>query len=89
MNFEDLLVVLRFLLFAAEKLNESLGSLQAVRVPLFQLGGETSVAKVISRMYVVGRAAGEPCRGRTMLVKNRKLREFDPTRGYPGQDISS
>ena len=40
MNFEDLLVVLHFLLFTAEKLNESLGSLQAVRVPLSQLGGE-------------------------------------------------
>jgi len=88
MNFEDLLVVLNFLLFAAEKLNESLGSLQAVRVPLSQLGGETSVAKEITRMYVVGRAAMEPCRGRTMLAKNGKIWEYNPTRGYPGQDIS-
>ena len=88
MNFEDLLVVLRFLLFAAEKLNESLGSSHAVRVPLFQSGGETSVVKEIVRMYVVGGATMEPCRGRTMLAKNRKLREFNPTRGYPGQDIS-
>ena len=89
MNFDDLLVVLRFLLFTAGKLNECLGLLQAVVVPLLQPGGETSVVKEITRIYVVGGATMEPWRGRAMLVKNRKLREFNPTSGYPGQDISS
>ena len=87
MNFADLLVVLCFLLFAVEKLKESLRLSHAVRVPLLQLGGERIVSKEILRMYVAGRAAAEPWRGRAVLVKSRKHREFNPTRGYSGQDI--
>ena len=89
MDFADLLVVICFLLFTVAKLKESLGLPHVVRVPLWRLGGERIVSKEIARMYVAGGAAAEPWRGRTVLVKSRKHREFNPTRGYPGQDILS
>ena len=89
MDFADLLVVLCFLLLTVERLKKSLGMFHAVRVPLSQLRGERIVSNAIVRMYVVGRAAAEPSRGRAVLVRSRKHREFNPTRGYPGQDILS
>ena len=86
MNFEDLLVVLGLLLFTVDKFKESLGTQQAMGVPLLLFGGDKNVSKVITRKYVAGRAAKEPCRGRTLLVESKK--SWNPTRGYAGQDIA-
>jgi len=87
MNFEDLLVVLGLMLFTVDKFKESFGKQQAMGVPLLLLGGDKDVSKVITRMYVAGRAVTEPCRGRTLLVESKK--SWNPTRGYAGQDIVS
>ena len=35
---------------------------------------------------MVGRAATAKLGGRDILVKRRKSREFDATKGYPGED---
>ena len=86
MKFEDLLVVLGLMLFTVDKLKESLGTQHAMGAPLLLFGGGKDVSKVIARMYVVGGAVKEPCRGRTSLVKIKKL--WNPTRGYAGQDIT-
>ena len=56
-DFEDLLVVICFLLFTVERLKSFLGSSHIVRVSLLQPGGERIVSKEIVRMYVVGGAA--------------------------------
>ena len=85
--FEDSLVVLVCLLFAVVISKETLVLAQAVVVPLCRFGGDECAAKETSKDYVVGGATGEPCRGRAILVKNRHSWEFNPTRGFPGQDI--
>ena len=85
----DFLVVLCFLILVVERSKELLELTHAVRVPLCYFWDEERVSKENTRMYVVGRAAAEPWRGRAVLVKSRKHREFNPTRGYPGQDILS
>lgn len=89
MNIEDSLVILGFLLLAVARSNEFLGLTHAVRVSLCSFWEEERASKESARMYMAGRAAVEPCSGRAVLAKNRKLREFNPTRGYPGQDIVS
>ena len=87
MDFEDSLVVLCFLLLAVARSNELLGLTHTVRVPLCNYWDEERASKESTRMYVAGGAVMEPCSGRAVLVKNRKHWEFNPTRGYPGQDI--
>lgn len=89
MRIEYFLVVLGYLVLAVEKLKESLVELHAVRVPLPQHGGESCAVKEFCKDYVVGAATREPCGGKGILTKNRKLWDFNPTRGYPGQDILS
>ena len=87
-DFEDLLVVLVCLLFTVEISKASLAITQVVAVPLCCCKGDECGAKETSKDYVVGGAAKEPCRGRGILVKSRHTWDYNPTRGYPGQDIT-
>ena len=87
MCIEDLLVVLCFSLLPVVKLKETLGWQQTVVVSLLQNWGEKLVANENTSRYVAGAAAAEACRGRTALGKSGRHQEFNPTRGYPGQDI--
>ena len=81
-------MVLGCLLFAVVRSNASLAGLQAVVVPLLFCGGDECVSKESAEVLVVGAAAAFYRRGRAILVKNRQSRwEFDPTKGYAGQDI--
>ena len=87
MEIEDFLVVFGFLCLSVERSNESLMWLHAVAVSLELCGKDECVVNETCKDYVVGAAASEPCGGRAILIKRRKLWEYNPTRGYPGQDI--
>lgn len=89
MRVEDFLVVLGLLQLVVAKLKESLVGWHAVGGPLLHYGGETCIANEFPKDYVAGAAAGEPWGGRGTLFRNRKLEGYNPTRGYPGQDILS
>ena len=56
-------------------------------VPLLWKQGEGWDSKAISVEYVAGAAAEEPLRGRPTLEKRQLSREFDVTKGFPGEDI--
>ena len=89
MGIEDSLVVSVFLSLAVERSNAFFALLYAVAVSLVQRGKDECVWKEICEDYVAGGAAGEPRGGTAILVRLRRTWEFDPTRGYPGQDILS
>ena len=87
-DFEDFLMVLVGLLFTVEISKASLTIAQVVAVPLCCCMGDECGAKETYKEYVVGRAVKEPCGGRGILVKIRHVWDYNPTRGYPGQDIT-
>ena len=89
MQYEGFLVDLTCLLFAIVISKESLVKQHGVRVPLLQFWGEERVSKESFAFYVIGAAAAVfSRRGRTAYAKRRqeKYREFDSTKGYPGED---
>ena len=88
MQYDDFLVVLICLLFVFVRLTESLRMLHGVRVPLLRSWGEERVAKESPVFYVVGAAITVFSReGRTAYTKRRQEdREFDSTKGFPGED---
>ena len=89
-RFDDSLVVLGCLLLMVGRSNAALVEFHAVTAPLFFRGGGTNVlqAKEFVVLWVAGAAATFCRQGRAILIRNRKLsREFDPTKGYAGQDI--
>ena len=56
--------------------------------PLFFCGGDECASKEFAVFWTAGAAAALCRRGRATLIRNRQLsREFDPTKGYAGQDI--
>ena len=60
----------------------------AVVEPLIQFSGERYVSKVIVAVLVAGGKAACTNRGRTASLQQRKQkREFNPTKGFPGEDI--
>ena len=61
----------------------------AVREPLVPSSGEQCVSKVIVKVLVVGGKAACTDRGRTALQQKRQKREFNPTKGFPGEDIQA
>ena len=88
MSFDDPLVVLGCALLVVERSKETLVWLHAVVVPLLTRGGEELVAKEFAEFCVAGAAASLIRQGRTTPARNVQLsREFDPTKGYAGQDI--
>ena len=89
MRIEDFLVILGILQLMVARLKESLVGWHAVAGPLPHYGGEKCTAKEICKDYVAGAAAGEPWGGRGTPFRSRVLEGYNPTRGYPGQDITS
>ena len=90
MNFEDSLVVSSCLFFSVVRSKETAVWFQAVVVPLFLCSGEECVANEFPEVLVVGAAAAFYRGGRATLEKDkRSTRDFDPTRGFAGQDIKS
>ena len=86
--FEGLLVVLGFVLFCVERSQECRVLCQAVVEPLTPSPAEECVVKVILLVWFAGGAASYMNEGSTILRKSSKKRDFDPTKGYAGQDIS-
>ena len=90
MSFDDSLVVLGCALLAVGRSKETLVWLHAVVVPLLSREGDECVSKEFADVCVVGAAATLFRQGRAIPARNVRLsREFDPTRGFPGQDILS
>ena len=90
LRIDDSLVVLGCLLLVAGRSKETLVGLHAVVAPLFFRGGDECASKEFAMFCVAGGAASLCWRGRAMFIGSRRLsREFDPTKGYAGQDILS
>ena len=90
MDYEGLLVTLLCLLLFVERLKESWIAQNGMGVPLLRSLGEKCVAKEILVFAFAGRAA--TCflpGGRATRIANRhEPRNYDATKGYPGEDIS-
>ena len=85
MSVEGSLVVLICFVFCVERSKVARGLYHVVRELLVPASGEECVSKVICLMYAGGAAAKDG--GRTAPQKKKRKREFNPTRGYPGEDI--
>ena len=87
-SYEGFLVVLTCLLFIIVRSKESLRTFHGMGVPLRRFWGEERAAKESSVFTVVGAAMIVfQQRGRAAYIKNRQEdREFDSTKGYPGED---
>ena len=83
MFVEDLLVVFGCFLFCVERSKVARGLYYVVREPLVPVSGEECVSKVIWLLFAGG--AVTKVGGRTALQKRKQEREFNPTRGYPGE----
>ena len=88
MCFEDPLVILNCYLFCVERSKASRSLYQVVVEPLVPASGEECVSKVTSVMWAAGGAEAIMKGGRSTPKKRQQKREFDPTRGYPGEDIN-
>ena len=89
MRFVEFLVVLSYRLFSVVRLTESLVIIHGMGVPLNWHWVEGWIQKKSQWRYVVGAAAKEPLEGRSTLEKRRLSREFNSTKGYPGEDVLS
>ena len=89
MSIDELLVVLGCFLCCVERLKEIRELYHAVREPLVPLLEERCVSKEIVTTLVAGGKVTCVDRGRTALHQQRgQKREFDPTKGFPGEDIN-
>ena len=90
MDYEGRLVVLMCLFSFVVRSKESWVLQQGMGGPLLQLLGEECVAKVFSAFIVAGGAAASFPRGgrATRSASRQQHRNFDSTKGYPGEDIS-
>ena len=86
MDVDGLLVVLNHLLFSVVRSNATLMFLHTVVVPLWKYEGEECVANAFPRL-TAGGAVVQIWGGRAILENRRQKRDFDPTKGFPGQDI--
>ena len=93
MDYEDLFVLLMCLLFYVARSKESRVVQKGVRVPLLHRWGGECASKEVPTFTDTGRAVpGFPWGGRATQKENRFKhfsRNFDNTKGYPGQDILS
>ena len=87
MQFVDFLLELNFCLLPVERLKESLRLQYGMGGPLLREWVEGWCSKEFLEMtVVVVRAATEKPGGRPILGRRRKQREFDATKGYPGEN---
>ena len=87
MQFVDFLLALNFCLLPVARLKESLYLQYGMGGPLLREWVEGWCAKeFLSVVAVVVRAAVTKPEGRPILGRRRKNREFDATKGYPGED---
>ena len=90
MNYEDFLVAFFCLLFTLERTKETLSALHDVGGPLLNGWGEVCAVKANCVFESVGEHGLFLRGGRVHFVKiSQNNREFDATRGYPGEDILS
>ena len=91
MSYEGFLVLLMGLRFYVARSKETCVTWHGVVVPLLRYMGEECVSKAFSASNVVGRAAAVFLWGGRATRKERKhqtfSRNFDSTKGYPGEDI--
>ena len=90
MAYEGLLIVLKCLQFFAVRSTEFLEMRHGVVVPLSCFREEECVSKEFSVFAVAGGAvAAFLWGGRTTRKESKyQARNFDSTRGYPGEDIT-
>ena len=90
MSYEGFLVVLKCLQFFTVRSTESLEVRYGVVVPLLHIWGEECVSKEFPVFIVAGGAVtGFPRGGRATRKESKyQSRNFDSTRGYPGEDIA-
>ena len=93
MHYEDSFVLFSIcLIFSANYFlvpNEILELSQSVRDFLRWGREEGDVAKAISNCIFVGGAAMVQWGGRTSAEKTKQHRDFDNTKGFPGEDIDN
>ena len=89
MQSDGSLVVLCFCLFPVERLKEFLCLQHGMGGSLLWIWEDRCASNEIWTMFTVGGAAVAKKGGRAFtLGKRQKKREFNPTKGYPGEDIS-
>ena len=92
MSYEGFLVLLMCWRFFVVRSNETSVAWHGVVVPLLRYMGEECVWNKSLFFAVAGRAAKAFSRGGRATRKDRKhqtfSRNFDSTKGYPGEDIS-
>ena len=86
MQIEDLLVNLNFCFLLVARLKESLNLWNGVAGPLLLGQAEGWNSKEILVEPGVGAAATAKSEGRSTLERRQKQREFDATKGFPGED---
>ena len=87
MLFEDFLVLLICSIFFTKSLKEISNVPRGVRVLRWFGWEERGVAKEILFYWFAGAAADKYWGGRETVKKTVQHREFDSTRGYPGEDV--
>ena len=85
---EDLLVFLGICLSVVGRLKESLVLYHVVREPLVPSWGEKCASKVFFVVWVSGGAEAYSRRGRVTPQERQVSRDFDCTKGYPGEDVT-
>ena len=86
-QFEDFLMAWNFCLLSVGRLKESLHSQYGMGGPLLREWAEGWSSKEIPAMSAVVRVIAAKLGGRPILGRRRKRREFDATKGYPGEDV--
>ena len=84
---EDCLVFLICQIFIGYSVKETSELLQCVGGYLWWEGGEGDVAKAFFGEIITGGAVIGFWRGSASSKKTGQSRDFDNTRGYPGEDI--
>ena len=89
MQFDGSLVVFCFCLFPVERLKEFLRLQHGMGGSLLWIWEDRCASNEIWTILAVGGAAAAEKGGRaSTLGKRQKKREFNPTKGYPGEDIA-
>jgi len=84
---EDFLVFLIYQIFFGSSPKATSELLQCMGGYLWWGRGEGGVANEFYNVTIAGAAAIDLCRGSAPLKKTWQSRDFDSTRGFPGEDI--
>jgi len=87
MHFEESLVVIGFCLISVVRLKEGLDLQHGVGGPLLRNWGDGWLLNEILVVLVTGGADTSLRRGRATLERRQELREYDATKGFPGEDV--